>query len=103
MKYSIEEKDGVSVISIRAGLEGGPDTHQLKDEIKGHLSAGKRKFILDMTHAGFVNSTGIGVVVGVLHSVKQDEGDLKLSGVSEISQRSTIRSIRLRKLTFSVS
>ena len=90
MKFAIDKKQGVVVIELKASLEGGPDTFDLKDEVKARLSQGERKFVLDMTSAGFVNSTGIGVVVGIFSSIKQAEGTLNICGVSERARRAFV-------------
>jgi anti-sigma B factor antagonist len=90
MKFSMEKKNDVVVIELQASLEGGPDTFELKDEIKARLGEGSRKFVLDMENAGFVNSTGIGVVVGAYSSIKQAGGDLKISGVSDRARRAFV-------------
>ncbi len=90
MKFAMEKKNDVVVIELQAALEGGPDTFELKDEIKARLGEGSRKFLLDMQSAGFVNSTGIGVVVGVYSSIKQADGQLKISGVSDRARRAFV-------------
>jgi len=90
MKFSMEKKNDVVVIQLQAALEGGPDTFELKDEVKARLGEGSRKFVLDMENAGFVNSTGIGVVVGVYSSIKQAGGGLKISGVSDRARRAFV-------------
>jgi anti-sigma B factor antagonist len=87
MKYNISENDGIVLIDLRSSLEGGADTFRLKDEVKNRLGAGERRFILDMTNAGFVNSTGIGVVVAVLSSLKGADGTLQICGVSDRARR----------------
>lgn len=90
MKYVIEKNGNVVEIQLRASLEGGPDTFQIKDDVKKHLAEGDRNFLLNMSDAGFVNSTGIGVVVGILSSVRDAEGSLKLCGVSDRARRAFV-------------
>ncbi len=90
MKYTIEKKNDVVLIELKANLEGGPDTFEIKDEVKGQIAAGERKFVLDMEKVGFVSSTGIGVVVGIYSSIKKAEGELKVSGVSDRARRSFV-------------
>ena len=87
MKYKIEESDGVVVMEIKSSLEGGSDTFQLKDEVKNRLEAGSRKFVLDMSDAGFVNSTGIGILVAILVGVRGVDGALKICRVGERARR----------------
>jgi anti-sigma B factor antagonist len=90
MKFALEKKGKVVLITIKASLEGGPDTFQIKDEVKAQLGKGERSFILDMKEAGFVNSTGIGVVVSCLSSIKGAGGALRVSGVSERARRAFV-------------
>ena len=91
MKFSIKkEENGVVHIQLLASLEGGPDTFELKDEVKGYLGAGERKFLLDMSGATFVNSTGIGLVVGIYSSIKQAEGKFAICGVSDRARRAFV-------------
>jgi len=90
MKYDIEKKGDVILLSLKSNLEGGPDTFDLKDEVKSQLGHGNRRFILDMKNAGFVNSTGIGVVVSILSSIKTDGGMLKVAGVTDRVRRAFV-------------
>jgi anti-anti-sigma factor len=90
MKFGMEREGDVVVIALKASLEGGPDTFQIKDEVKSQLGKGERRFLLDMKDAGFVNSTGIGVVVSCLSSIKAAGGSLKVCGVSERARRAFV-------------
>jgi len=90
MKFTIDKKDDITIIALRAALEGGPDTLQIRDEVKSRLGEGERRFLLDMQDAGFVNSTGIGVVVSMLSSIKSQGGMLKVCGVSDRARRAFV-------------
>jgi len=90
MKYELEKQGEIVVISLKSSLEGGPDTYQIKDDVKAELGKGARKFVLNMKGAGFVNSTGIGVIVAVLSSVKEANGILRVCGVSDRARRAFV-------------
>jgi anti-sigma B factor antagonist len=90
MKYSLDKTGDVVVIALKSSLEGGPDTFQIKDDVKARLAEGDGKFVLDMSDAKFVNSTGIGVVVSVLSSIKDNDGKLKVCGVSDRARRAFV-------------
>ena len=90
MKFTVETTDGVVVIELKKSLEGGPDTFEIKDEIATRLSAGERKFLLDMTASSFVNSTGIGVVVAAQSSITNAGGQLKICGVGDRARRAFV-------------
>lgn len=88
MKFSIADSRNVRVVVLESNLEGGWDTFMLKDEITDRLASGERKFLIDMGGSPFVNSTGIGVLVALQSSIKRADGELKLCGLSERTQRS---------------
>lgn len=90
MKYQIDKENGVVVITLKSNLEGGPETMKLKDDAKAEVEKGERKFVLDMTNAGFVNSTGIGVVVGMFTSIKDAGGEMKVCGVTDRARRAFV-------------
>jgi len=90
MKYELEKSGNAIVIALKSSLEGGPDTYQIKDDVKGRLTDGERKFVLNMRDAKFVNSTGIGVVVSVLSSIKDSGGTLKVCEVSDRARRAFV-------------
>ena len=90
MKFGMEKHGDVVVIELKSSLEGGPDTFDLKDEVKARLGEGTRKFVLDMEKAGFVNSTGIGVVVGAYSSIKHAGGQLHICGISDRARRAFV-------------
>ena len=90
MKYAMETQDGEVVITPKKSLEGGPDTFEIKDEVKGKLADGQKKFVLDLDEASFVNSTGIGVVVAIQFSVKNAGGEFKVCRVSDRARRAFV-------------
>lgn len=90
MKFNIEKSGDVMVVTLKSNLEGGPDTYKLRDEVKAKLGDDERRFLINMKDAGFVNSTGIGVVVSILSSVKSAGGMLKICGVTERARRAFV-------------
>lgn len=90
MKYSIENENGVVVISVKSNLEGGPDTFQIKDDVAAKIAEGEKRFILDMEKASFVNSTGIGVVIAVQSSISNSGGKLRVVNVSDRARRAFV-------------
>jgi anti-sigma B factor antagonist len=90
MKFNIEKHNDIVVIQLKRSLEGGPDTFEIRDDIKAQLGLGERRFLLNMENAGFVNSTGIGVVVSVMSSIRSAGGFLKICEVSDRARRAFV-------------
>ena len=83
MNIKTEEFDGVVVLSIKGNLMGGPETTSVHDKVKEFIKEGKNKIVIDLSGVKWMNSSGLGVMMGCLTSLKNANGDLKLSGVTE--------------------
>ena len=83
MKFKARKVQDVIVFDLKGGLEGGPDSYQIKDAVHEKLEEGERKFLLNMDKVTFVNSTGIGIVAAVFTSIKNAGGEMKISNTNE--------------------
>lgn len=53
---------------------------KLREQIIGLVSAGKERIVVNLAKVGFMDSTGLGVLVGGLKRVKERDGMLALAG-----------------------
>ncbi|MEL7367350.1 MAG: STAS domain-containing protein [Myxococcota bacterium] len=70
--------------SARITLVGPFDaaaTKEARDIFSSLLDDGKRDFIIDLDGVEFIDSSGLGVLVGFLKKVRIGEGNLRLHGV----------------------
>jgi len=70
-------REGVAVI----GLAGEVDVYtspRLKQEVVDLLNAGTHKLVVDLTGVEYLDSTGLGVLIGGLKRARERDGDLKL-------------------------
>lgn len=70
-------REGVAVIS----LGGEVDVYtspRVKQEIVDLLNAGTHKLVVDLSGVEYLDSTGLGVLIGGLKRAREREGDLKL-------------------------
>jgi len=70
--------------SERAVLEVAGDIDlftapQLRHAVNELIDAGSRKLVVDLTKVGFLDSTGLGVLVGALKRLRDSGGDLVLA------------------------
>ncbi len=56
---------------------------ELKRSIVGLIEEGRRNFVVDLSEAGFIDSTGIGVLVGALKRLQDLDGSLAVVCPSE--------------------
>ena len=71
-------RDGAwSVLAVSGELDvvGGPD---LRQQVVREVNEGNRHLVLDLTGVDFIDSFGLGVVVGALKRVRLLDGDLRV-------------------------
>jgi len=83
MKFKARKVQDVIVFDLKGGLEGGPDSYQIKGAVHEKLEEGERKVLLNMDKVTFVNSTGIGIIATVFTSIKNAGGEMKISNTNE--------------------
>ena len=83
MGMSINVNDGVAIIEVKGNLMGGPETLEVHEAVKTQIEAGVKNVVIDLSKVKWMNSTGLGTIMGCLTSLRNADGDLKLSGVTE--------------------
>jgi anti-sigma B factor antagonist len=83
MKIEVKELKDVSVMVVKGKLMGGPETGAVHEQVKSLIEQGRKKIVIDLSHVAWMNSSGLGTMMGCLTSLRSAGGDLKLSGVTE--------------------
>lgn len=73
---------GVLVIDVDGQLIVG-NRQELKQRVLDALEAGDRKFLIDFTKTGYIDSSGLGVLVSLSKKIRDEGGDLRLAGLNE--------------------
>ena len=77
-----KESGGVLVVTVDGQLIVG-NRQELKQKILDALDAGDKRFLVDFTKAGYIDSSGLGVLVSLSKKIRDQGGDLRLSGLNE--------------------
>jgi anti-anti-sigma factor len=56
---------------------------RLRSAVANAVGAGQHRVIVDLTGVSFVDSSGLGALIGGLKSTRQAGGDLRISGATE--------------------
>ncbi|MFH0883918.1 MAG: STAS domain-containing protein [bacterium] len=83
MKLKSDRHGSVVVIELKGKIMGGPDSAVFRDELKRHLDAGVKRVIVDLGKVDWMNSSGLGILIGGLTTVKNSDGEMKLARVTE--------------------
>lgn len=69
--------DGWSVARVAGELDVAT-APRLREQLLAALTDGRRNLVLDLTGVAFLDSTGLGVIVGVLKRARTLGGDLRI-------------------------
>ena len=90
----VMEQNGRAVLSVR----GEVDVYtapQLREQLIQLVDAGNRNIVVDLEGVEFLDSTGLGVLVGGLKRVRSHDGDLALV----CTQRRILKVLEITGLT----
>ncbi|MEK6768955.1 MAG: STAS domain-containing protein [Gemmatimonadota bacterium] len=73
---------GVVIVEVDGQLIVG-NRHEMKAKVLEALEAGDRKFLIDFTKTGYIDSSGLGVLVSLSKKIRDEGGDLRLAGLNE--------------------
>lgn len=83
MNYSISEEYNCVVITFKGKVMGGPAATEFHGKIKSLIEDDKTNVIGDLSKTSFMNSSGLGIMIAALTSLRNAGGDLKLCGASD--------------------
>ncbi|MGH9619383.1 MAG: STAS domain-containing protein [Bryobacteraceae bacterium] len=75
--------EGIVLFDLRERLVAGESAEDFETRLAATLAAGSKSAILNLKHVGFIDSTGLGAMVGVHSAFERAGGALKLLHVSE--------------------
>ncbi len=84
MNLKIEKRlvDGVTVVTCRGRVMFGEEATALRDSLKEALSKTPR-MVLNLSGVTYIDSGGLGTVVGVFSSARAAGADIKLTGLGQ--------------------
>lgn len=83
MRISIQFKDDVAVMSLSGKFLAGADGPFLRQKVKDLAEAGTRKMVLNFSGVPYIDSTGIGFLVGSRVAAENVGMSMVLSGVNQ--------------------
>ena len=83
MKLTHREMDGVIILEPKGKIMGGPDATVLHDMLHDFIDQKKKKVVIDLSKVEWMNSTGLGILISGLTTLRNNGGELKLACVTE--------------------
>ncbi len=79
----ISDDGPATILSLSGKIMGGPEAGQINDAINELIDKGKKKFIIDLAKTEWMNSSGLGILIGAITTLKNNNGKLVLIHVSD--------------------
>ncbi len=83
MPFKVNEQYQAAVISIEGKFLGSIEGDEFKETLVRLKDSGKKYVIVDLSGADFLDSTGIGVLISGLTTMRKAGGDVRLAGVKK--------------------
>ena len=83
MKLTDREQNGVIILEPKGKIMGGPDASLLHDKLYEYIEQNKKQVVIDLSEVDWMNSTGLGILISGLTTLRNNDGSLKLANVTE--------------------
>ncbi|MFW6080119.1 MAG: STAS domain-containing protein [Gemmatimonadota bacterium] len=82
MSFDMKKENGVCIIDVEGQLIVG-NRQELKQTVLDELDEGERKFLIDFANTGYIDSSGLGVLVSLSKKIREKGGELRLANLNE--------------------
>src|SRR5687768_411919 len=82
MSFDVKKHGDVTVIDVEGQLIVG-NRQELKQKVLEELDKGARKFLIDFSNTGYIDSSGLGVLVSLSKKIREQGGELRLANLNE--------------------
>jgi len=81
-QISTREVSDITVISLTGRVALGQGSSEVRSLVHRYVGEGRRKFLLDMAGVTYIDSSGLGELVGAMTTVRSAKGAMKLTRIS---------------------
>lgn len=83
MSFKTSEVNNCAVIEFEGKVIGGPDAVSLNEKLHEFINTNKTNVIIDFGKVKFMNSSGLGMLISSLTTLRKAGGDLRIANQSE--------------------
>lgn len=83
MEFTTTEKNGITILHLSGKIMGGPEATEINDKINQLIDTNNRKIVIDLVNVDWMNSSGLGILIGAVTVLKNSDGVLCLINVSD--------------------
>lgn len=82
MAFELKREGDVTVVEVDGQLIVG-NRQELKQRVLDEVEQGARNFLIDFARTGYIDSSGLGVLVSLSKKIREHGGELRLSGLND--------------------
>jgi anti-sigma B factor antagonist len=82
MGFEVGKEGDITVLDVEGQLIVG-NRQELKQKVLEELENGERKFLIDFDRTGYIDSSGLGVLVSLSKKIREQGGELRLANLNE--------------------
>jgi anti-sigma B factor antagonist len=82
MSFDVKKQDDITIVDVEGQLIVG-NRQELKQRVLEELEGGGRKFLIDFANTGYIDSSGLGVLVSLSKKIREQGGELRLANLNE--------------------
>lgn len=83
LSINTREVAHVTILDLHGRIILGDEIHTLRDAVRNLVAEGKKKIILNLAEVDYLDSSGVGELVGSFTRVRNAGGELKLLNLSQ--------------------
>lgn len=82
MSFAIKKQAEVCIVDVEGQLIVG-NRQELKQKVLDEIERGERKFLVDFSQTGYIDSSGLGVLVSLSKKIRESGGELRLANLND--------------------
>ena len=83
MSFNTSERYGSVVIEFKGNVMGGPDAVSLNEKLHELIDAENTNIVVNLSKVKFMNSSGLGMLIGALTTMRKAGGDLRIANATD--------------------
>ena len=82
MSFSIHKQQDIVIVEVDGHLIVG-NRQELKQKVLDEIAGGATKVLVDFARAGYIDSSGLGVLVSLAKRLRDEGGELRLCNLND--------------------
>ena len=82
MSLTIGKRDDTVIVGVEPQLIVG-NREELKQQVLDQMAQGERKFLIDFSQTGYIDSSGLGALVSLSRKLREQGGEIRVANLND--------------------